>query len=369
MIILEKGKIRNFFPGGNTARGFFSFYKYLPYQTDKTLILKGGPGTGKSTFMKKIGSELMEQGYDIEFHWCSSDSNSLDGIVIPRLKTAILDGTAPHMIDPEYPGVVEEIINLGEYWDRKYLEQYKQEIIEINNIIKMHFEHLYNYLKIARLLHQEWESYYRRNLNKQEVNHKSLELIEEILSDNLKPENNPDRHLFASAITPEGIINHFENLTAEINRRYILKGEPGTDKATIIKKIADTISLRDYGILYLHCGLDPDKLDAIIVSDLNTAIINGTPPHLLEATRSGDQIVDMLSCVNLTAVNHYHSGIDDARKMYNRIMEKAIDHLKQAHEAHDRLEKYYITATDFQAIEEMRKELLKSLQYVFIPHQ
>ena len=49
---------------------------------------------------------------------CSSDNNSLDGIVIPKLKIAILDGTA-HVVDPVFPGVVDEIINLGQFWDEK----------------------------------------------------------------------------------------------------------------------------------------------------------------------------------------------------------------------------------------------------------
>ena len=114
---MAKGKIKNYFPGGNTPAGFYSFYQYLPYKTDQVFIIKGGPGTGKSTLMKKIGYLMQEKGYDLEFHWCSSDNDSLDGVVIPRLGTAIFDGTAPHLIDPLHPGAVDTIINLGDYWD------------------------------------------------------------------------------------------------------------------------------------------------------------------------------------------------------------------------------------------------------------
>jgi len=38
---------------------------------------------------------MVERGYDVEFMHCSSDNNSLDGVVIPSLKIALLDGTAP----------------------------------------------------------------------------------------------------------------------------------------------------------------------------------------------------------------------------------------------------------------------------------
>ena len=48
------GKALHYFAGGNTARGFFSLYDSNFAGLEKVFILKGGPGTGKSTLMKKI---------------------------------------------------------------------------------------------------------------------------------------------------------------------------------------------------------------------------------------------------------------------------------------------------------------------------
>ncbi|MCT4621160.1 MAG: ATPase [Marinisporobacter sp.] len=92
----KKGWIKKVFPGANTAKGFYSYYDYIIGSDGKRLfIIKGGPGVGKSSFMKKIGYEMVNRGYDVEFHQCSSDNDSLDGIVIPDLKIAMIDGTAP----------------------------------------------------------------------------------------------------------------------------------------------------------------------------------------------------------------------------------------------------------------------------------
>lgn len=94
----EKGKIKKVFPGGNTAKGFHSYYdNIIGDNWNKLFIIKGGPGVGKSSLMKKIGYEMVEKGYDVEFHQCSSDNNSLDGLVVPALKIAIVDGTAPQV--------------------------------------------------------------------------------------------------------------------------------------------------------------------------------------------------------------------------------------------------------------------------------
>lgn len=95
---MTKGKVKRFFPGGNTCVGFYSYYDYIiePNAT-RIIIIKGGPGVGKSTFMRWIGEQMQERGYDVEHHCCSSDNGSLDGIMIPALRLAMLDGTSPHM--------------------------------------------------------------------------------------------------------------------------------------------------------------------------------------------------------------------------------------------------------------------------------
>jgi len=92
--------IKKVFPGGNTSQGFYSFYNYiLGPEGKKMFILKGGPGVGKSTFIKQVAKVMLDKGYDLEFHYCSSDNDALDGVVIPKLKIAVIDGTAPHAAD------------------------------------------------------------------------------------------------------------------------------------------------------------------------------------------------------------------------------------------------------------------------------
>lgn len=94
-----ENKERHMFPGGNTSKGFYSFYRYILGQEEanRIICIKGGPGTGKSSLMKKVGAHFLDKGYLIEYHHCSSDNNSLDGVVIKELKVAILDGTSPHV--------------------------------------------------------------------------------------------------------------------------------------------------------------------------------------------------------------------------------------------------------------------------------
>lgn len=153
------GKIKNYFAGGNTARGFCSLYDSNLQGLDRLFILKGGPGTGKSSLMKKFGQEWLEKGYDIEFLHCSSDNQSIDGVIIPGLKVGLVDGTAPHVIEPKAPGAVEEYINLGEAWNSRALNAQKSAIVKLTSQISHSFQKAYATFNEALEIYDEWEKF------------------------------------------------------------------------------------------------------------------------------------------------------------------------------------------------------------------
>ena len=52
-----------FFLGANSEEGFFSLYdQLLGGRLDDLMILKGGPGCGKSTFMRRVGAAMERAG-------------------------------------------------------------------------------------------------------------------------------------------------------------------------------------------------------------------------------------------------------------------------------------------------------------------
>ncbi|SJZ74483.1 PRK06851 family protein [Selenihalanaerobacter shriftii] len=359
---MEKGKITNLFPGGNTAQGFYSFYEYLPYKAERIFIIKGGPGTGKSTFMKKIGKIMVEEGFNIEYHWCSSDNNSLDGLVIKELNVAFLDGTAPHLVDPKTPGVIDEIINLGRYWDSQLLQNSKERIQELNNKIWSSFQDAYKYLAIAKLTHDEWESYYIEAMDFQQANQKTANLITEIIGDKaIAKKPGEIRRLFASALTPQGPVDYLANITADVKTRYIINGKPGTGKATLTKKIAEAALQRGYDVQFYHCSFDPESIDTIVIPELSVAVIDGTAPHEINPASEDDKVINMLDCIEQKTITEFESDISDVKERYNKLMSKAIAKIAKAKELHDDLEEYYIEAMDFESIDQLMQEIVSDL--------
>jgi len=355
-----KGKIKNYFPGGNTYLGFYSFYDNVLKRIEHLIIIKGGPGTGKSTLMKRIGEAAVERGYDIEYLWCSSDSQSLDGVVIPKLNTAVVDGTAPHTRDPEFPGAVDKIVNVGDFWDERKLKQHKESIVKLTTKYKGMYKTAYTHLRRAMVFYKLLEEYYWQNMDFGRVDKLTEELIVKIFKGRVAQGNGKTRHMFASAITPSGIVSYVDNLTEDMDIRYILTGGPGTGKSTLLKRVGDTAVERGFSVDYYHCALDPESLDMVVISEIKTALLDGRRPHSVKF-KDSDEIIDLLKFVELSMIEANKKGIDAARTGYKFEFEMALKTLKDIKKTHDDIEEFYKNAMDFKGIDELTQKIIKEI--------
>jgi len=143
-----------FFLGANTPVGFYSLYETQLRRYRKLYILKGGPGCGKSTFIKAVIEALSVRGEDFEPISCSSDPDSLDGAVFPALDAAIVDGTAPHVFEPKYALSGQYYIDMSRFADLDSISVNRQEIERLTDGYKVHYANAYSLLKSVGALEE-----------------------------------------------------------------------------------------------------------------------------------------------------------------------------------------------------------------------
>lgn len=353
--------VRHVFPGGNTGQGFHSFYEHIAGpEIRRIFVIKGGPGVGKSTFMRSIADELTRRGVPVELHHCSSDNRSLDGVVAPSAGVALIDGTAPHVLDPRHPGAIDTIVHLGDFWDEPAMLGEREAILAATREVGRLFRRAYGYLHAAKLFHDQWEAAYR---DSGAVDYPGLNRIAEALGNELfagRPSlarGARDRHLFASAITPDGVRHYFDSLFGPVSRRVILTGPPGTGKTTIVRYLAELALFRGYDVEVFHDSLDPTRFDHVFIPALEAAVINAAEPHLYPS-RPGDRVVDTGAFVTQTLLTPFLGEMETARVFYEEALAAAVDHLHRAKEVHDELERHYVPHMDFAAVETKRREVL-----------
>jgi hypothetical protein len=344
------GKEKHLFPGGNTSLGFFSYYSNIITQeeADKLIIIKGGPGVGKSTFMKRIGEEMLKKGYDVELLHCSSDNNSLDGVKIPELKVAFIDGTSPHVVDPKSPGAVDEILNFGEFWNEAGIRVHKQDIIKVNKEIGQIFARGYKYLKAAYALYEDSAAINSEAMNKGEVNLSVSKLMEELFAGKvISKEEGKQRCLFASAITPKGFCNYLDTILIT-DKVYEIKGGIGTGEEKILEKIKTAAIERGFYVEAYYCALNPYKLEHLVIPALNVAFTTTNYYH--SSNKNKFVSIDMQQFLNPKILACYKDDLYQNLNEMNDLLSIALLTINRAKVLHDQLETYYIPNIDFEAI-------------------
>ncbi len=362
--------IRHFFPGGNTCQGFYSLYEFIvPKDARLKLVLKGGPGVGKSTLMKKLGEEFVNMGHCVEFHWCSSDNESLDAMVLPDYDIAVIDGTAPHVVDPRFPGAVDEIVNLGEFWDKESLQANREEIIATTTLNSRYFALAYSRLREAKVVYDEWYSYYDQAIDRAAWQQLASHLIKRILKTEPNPATLttswPCRHLFAAAITPQGVVNHITSLANADYRIYSLKGSPGTGTDRImssLKAIAESTGL--FHECYRHPFL-PELVQALLFPQIRMAVVDEAPwltqSELLWPRDHDVRVMHLEEIVDSSHIKPFQADIDDCQRRFRSCVAQAVNYLQKAKAVHDRLESYYIPAMNIGELEAKREELKRRI--------
>ncbi len=362
---MEKATAQKYFPGSNSPFGFYSYYDHIAgNRALRLFIFKGGPGVGKSSFMRYIGENFRNEGWEVEYHYCSSDHNSLDALVIPSARITFMDGTPPHNRDPVYPGALEEIINLGEYWDEHELIKYRDNIINLSRDIKncfdlgyrLLFEAYGSYMQIKELLETKKpprDCFYLTKLVEGYFNKKSFVI----------PYKYEPRSLFASAITPQGISHVIDSIVHPSLNVYVIKGrECGIFVKSGLNKIAQMAWERGYFVEKYHCPFDPEHLDGLIVPDLQIALFNGTSPYHDERFDLPGYNLFEVEINNNSCTPREKNYINDAYRRMDLLINQAVEHFKMAKNNHDTLEEYYVNAMDYRRLEFKREEIYQKVK-------
>lgn len=355
-------QIKHVFPGGNTSKGFYSFYDYIiQEEPEHVFVLKGGPGVGKSTFMRTIAQELLDRGLKVEYHHCSSDPESLDGVAFPELRIAIIDGTAPHVVDPKYPGCIDEILHLNHYLNETKLRENRAEILKLNAQSSEFFQRAYKYLAAAESVYQDWETTIKKHVSSGYINQKAVELINRIYGNReISNTEGQIRHLFASAITPDGMVNHLESLIDPMPLKIVLHGLPGTGRSRLLYKVATAGVERGLDLEMFHCALNPDRVEHLVIPDLGVAITTSEEPHAYKRCKS-DIWINLNSGFREEGLEQDAEILSTVQKYYWELLGVAISYIRQAKETHDAIESLYIPSMDFDAMGELRTRVLNKI--------
>lgn len=349
-----KNRIEYAFTTGYTAQGLHSYLPAILNHLNRLILLNGGPGTGKSTFMKQVGLTLADRGHQVQFWLSPLDPAYIDGVYLPHLKTAIINGDRADTGRSNSAGMAVHNIDLAEFMDQITIENSRDDIQKLTDQIEAILEFVKGSLEKALQTRDYLNSRYIRGLDYNKLLACTSSLAEEILGKKKK-----EIHYFASAITSEGIVDFYEEASRDCDRCYVLNGPQGNCKSWLMIRIAEEALGCGYFVKYYHSGLDPASLEMIVIDSLKVMIVDGSVINFFD--KPGQQEIDLYQCFE-----KYDTGVDElelsqAEKKFSNLLIEAVEGLIRVRKTEQKLSSMFTKAMAFERIDDRREELIKEI--------
>ena len=290
----------SFFLGANTGRGFVSAMDRFPPDGAFLHIVKGGPGTGKSSYMKTIREAARGRGLDTVSILCSGDPDSLDGLWLPALKQAWVDGTAPHVREPGIFGADSDYVNLGYFCRTPFRKEDQAAAREKSAAYKACYAKAYRSLREA----MERERAAEKGPGAGEQRLAEREILARIGDCGSKAGGSGMAfHCWISAISCKGLLRLEESITKLCKQIYVIPS--GCAEAL---ELAAHEAL-DRGMRVIVCAevLDPERAEALLLPEAGicfaaerreTGLCGENLEPALEALREAKALHDELEAIS-----------------------------------------------------------------------
>jgi len=240
---------------------------------ERIFILKGGPGCGKSTLMRKIAAQAGDAGMDTEYILCSGDPDSLDALVLPGRGVAIVDGTAPHVVEPRYPGAVERYVNLGDCYNTQALWPLRQEIMSCMRDYKGCYQRAYRCLSAASEIMEDQRAALLTADSLQKLAKRARGILSREAPRRRGVEPGAIRQRFLGAVTHRGELCLYGTAFAQCQRVYALLDHCGLAHELLIHLLSG-FSAAGYDVTACPDPMAPDRLAHLLVPELGLAFLS-----------------------------------------------------------------------------------------------
>lgn len=345
----------DFFMGALGPKGFQGYFDWLDAREQVPLyLIKAGPGCGKSTLMNRLAQA---SPLAVERIHCSSDPDSLDGVIFSRPRAAIIDATAPHTVEPAYPGAVQKVVDLHHVLDNDYLTAHRGEIVALFRRCSALQEQAGRSIRAAAALLEDSRRITAPLVNEEKLLGWARRLGARRLPRTDHPGSESIRLL--SAVTPKGRMVFLNTVKALAGEFIVLHDEQGAAAPLALALLREMALERGYSIITCPCPLREGVIDHLFIPELRLAFLTGNSWHPMNL--DGRQNVHCTRFLEKGSLRSQRARLRFDRRAAAELLELASEAQRQAKASHDELESYYRTAADFSQLDEIAARLTETL--------
>ncbi len=360
-VFMKLVKQADFFLGANTPNGFASFFSELndPAFTDHCYIIKGCPGSGKSTMMKKAADNTAWKERLTERIHCSSDPDSLDGVILHDTKTIIADGTPPHPIEPVLPIAYETVVSLYGCFDRQKVADRRKEAMELNKKIKDCHKRCCCYLAGAELLLHDNFLIASQCTDYLKIAKLVQRLVQKEIPDKKSVRGTEHKRLL-NAFTPKGNIVYTDTVSALCSKVYVIKDEYSASSRALLDGLKQAALSRGYDLFFCYSPLGwTDQPEHLLIPELELGFF--TENSYISYPEKPYRVIHHSRFTDKERLRLKKQRLSFNKRAAREILNEAVGSVAAAKALHDDLESIYGSGVDFAKVNKMCVQMLSEI--------
>jgi hypothetical protein len=259
-------------------------------------------------------------------------------------RVAVLDGTAPHRRSADLPGVKDELINLGEFWDAAVLSNKKEEILTLAKRKGEAYTKAYRYLAIAG----EASVLLKATLEQCIYHEKMVGAVDREIKKLQRSNKMESSTRYISAFGMRG----YERLSLPTEAKTVVSVSDEYGSAMIYLSLFEKKMANTCGYIYRvfpSCFAD-SEIEGVLLPQNKMLFLKDAP--------LADRQINMRRFLNTKAIAHHRKDIRTAMKIRTQMIAEAENALHEVGEAHFALEKIYGDAMNFKEKEKYTNKVI-----------
>ena len=353
----KAGRATDFFIAANGPMGFVSYFEELCQEEalEHLLILKAGPGCGKSTLMKRMAA-LREGEEEVQRLHCSADPESLDGVLFSGSRLAIVDGTAPHVIEPTFPGAFERVVDLYHCLDEEKLKTHRAEIVEAHRNNKALLARCRSLIGGAGALVGEIYQIAAPCTDREKILRYTASLSKRLAASKKEGRGRESRR-FLTCLGAGDQASFPANIPTLCSQTVVLHDRWGAAGRIFMESLKEHLLEAGYDVICCPCPLFPHhKIEHLFVPELGLGVFTSNDFHAFDLP--GAKNIHARRFTQMQPLDAKSARVRFHMKAAKNLLSQADTLMKEAKAWHDQLEKYYVSACDFTEIDSIFETLI-----------
>ena len=313
-------------------------------EAEDVLLVRGGPGSGKTLFLSRIAEKLSESGASVEYLHTSGFPEELGAVIFPELRSAVAAGSA--CMESSCPGAVEHEISLDQFYDLAPLREKRKKILTLTVSFKSLFGRAARYFSAARSVSEDILGQVLSEETALRIAKRARGIAAREFR-RVPGKTGTGKMRYLDAVAASGQLRRFDTVAALCENVYELVDNYGLSDCLLQVLRTEALAAgRD--VIACPSPLDPGRLCHLLVPSLSLAFVTSSAgmPYPGKAYRR----IRLDAVPGSAELRRRRTRLRFSKKILAALMEEGVQHLNQARSAAGELEALYAPHVDLDGV-------------------